>query len=315
MRRRQLLTACQLADLVDGKPGADSAVTDWRLFEVDRGRPDAFLQSHIPGAGYIDTDALEEAPLWNKVDDQVLLRYLLDQGIRHDTTVVLYGRSILAVARAAHLLLYGGVADVRILDGGYAAWCNAALPSEAGLPHRYPAAADFGIAFPACPHYLIDTSQAKALLQQSDGALVSIRSWSEFTGQTSGYSYIDARGDIPGARWGRAGKNVNDMCDFHQPDGSMNPAADINAFWRLEGINAQQDTAFYCGTGWRASVAFFYAWLMGWERISVYDGGWYEWSLDPDNPRVCRAGNGEAGRAKNVLSLIKPVPEAAHNTI
>jgi thiosulfate/3-mercaptopyruvate sulfurtransferase len=46
--------------------------------------------------------------------------------------------------------------------------------------------------------------------------------------------------------------------------------------------------AFYCGTGWRASLAFFYAWLMGWQRISVYDGGWLEWSSDPANPVICR---------------------------
>jgi thiosulfate/3-mercaptopyruvate sulfurtransferase len=26
---------------------------------------------------------------------------------------------------------------------------------------------------------------------------------------------------------------------------------------------------------------------MGWERIAVYDGGWFEWSQDPDrNPIV-----------------------------
>jgi molybdopterin synthase sulfurtransferase len=23
---------------------------------------------------------------------------------------------------------------------------------------------------------------------------------------------------------------------------------------------------------------------MGWPRVSVYDGGWFEWSNDPDNP-------------------------------
>ena len=45
---------------------------------------------------------------------------------------------------------------------------------------------------------------------------------------------------------------------------------------------------FYCGTGWRASLAFFYAWLMNWERIGVYDGSWCEWSGDPANPVVCR---------------------------
>jgi thiosulfate/3-mercaptopyruvate sulfurtransferase len=27
-----------------------------------------------------------------------------------------------------------------------------------------------------------------------------------------------------------------------------------------------------------------YARAMGWKNISVYDGGWYEWSSDPKNP-------------------------------
>ncbi|MFD2273310.1 hypothetical protein ACFS07_25645 [Undibacterium arcticum] len=61
---------------------------------------------------------------------------------------------------------------------------------------------DFGADFPAHPEYLIETHQAKALLQQKDGALVSIRTWNEFIGKTSGYSYIEAKGDIPGTRWG-----------------------------------------------------------------------------------------------------------------
>jgi hypothetical protein len=59
----------------------------------------------------------------------------------------------------------------------------------------------------------------------------------------------------------------------------MKPPQDIAHFWRQAGIHPDRKTAFYCGTGWRASMAFFYAWLMGWENISVYDGGWYEWSM------------------------------------
>jgi 3-mercaptopyruvate sulfurtransferase SseA len=33
---------------------------DWRLFEVGFGSSDAFLQGHIPGAGHIDTNQLEQ---------------------------------------------------------------------------------------------------------------------------------------------------------------------------------------------------------------------------------------------------------------
>jgi thiosulfate/3-mercaptopyruvate sulfurtransferase len=80
--------------------------------------------------------------------------------------------------------------------------------------------------------------------------------------------------------------DANSMSDFHNPDGTMKPAREILAMWDEWHIEPTQQAAFYCGTGWRASEAFFYAWLMDWKRISVYDGGWYEWSSDPKNPIV-----------------------------
>lgn len=265
---------------------------EWRLFEIGFGVFDAFLDSHIPGASYIDTLEFENAPLWNKVSDEALLQLLLKHGIRHDTTVVLYGRNCLAAARAAHLMLYAGVADVRLLDGGFDAWRAQALPVAHGPVLPYPAACDFGLPFPAHPEYLIDMHQARLLLEQGEGALVSVRTWNEFVGQTSGYSYIEAKGDIPGARWGRTHQDddVNSMSEFHGPDGTMVSSAEICGIWSATNVRPGRQTAFYCGTGWRASLAFFYAWLMNWERISVYDGGWCEWSRDPDNPVVCRGG-------------------------
>ncbi|MDP3798841.1 MAG: rhodanese-like domain-containing protein [Polaromonas sp.] len=279
-RWQQLITPAWLARLMAGASVSAAPANNWRLFEVDCGTPAAFLKNHIPGAAYLDTHSLEEGPFWNKVPDSALLQLLLGLGIRHDTTVILYGRNTTAAARAAHLMLYAGVKDVRLLDGGFDAWLRAALPCADGVPQRHPPATSFGAAFPGCPQYLINTHQARSLLSQPDGALASIRTWDEFTGKTSGYSYIKAKGDIPGARWGRAGNgaDVNNMSEFHRPDGTMRPAREICQFWRKEGIHPGRQTAFYCGTGWRASVAFYYAWLMGWERISVYDGGWFEWS-------------------------------------
>jgi thiosulfate/3-mercaptopyruvate sulfurtransferase len=253
-----------------------------RLIEVGCNGCHLFEASHIPGAGYLDTCAIEGAPLWNKVPDDVLLGVLLAHGIRHDSTVILYGRNNLAAARAAHLLLYAGVADVRLLDGGFAAWQAGSHPCESGPASPVAPAAGFGIPFPAHPAYLVDKAQARALLGRTDAALVSIRSEAEFLGKVSGYSYIAARGDIPGALWGRAGEDgdVNSMSAYHRADGTMRPADDIAAMWAEGGITSNQRIAFYCGTGWRASLAFFYAWLMGWPEIAVYDGGWLEWSGD-----------------------------------
>ena len=65
----------------------------------------------------------------------------------------------------------------------------------------------------------------------------------------------------------------------------------IEMMWSDGGINRdpQMHTIFYCGTGWRASYAWLCAYLAGWDNISVYDGGWLEWSSDPENPVVIRS--------------------------
>ncbi len=54
--------------------------------------------------------------------------------------------------------------------------------------------------------------------------------------------------------------------------------------WAEVGSTRDAYNAFYSGTGWRGSEAFFNAWLMGWPRVCVYDGGWFEWSADENNP-------------------------------
>jgi thiosulfate/3-mercaptopyruvate sulfurtransferase len=289
-RWRHLVTPAWVAGLVAGTPIAAAPAGAWRLFEVGYGEADAFATGHVPGAGYLDTAWFERGPLWNRIPDADLERLLLAHGIRHDVTVVLYGRNLLAAARVAHLLLVAGVADVRLLDGGLSGWHRAGLALEQGPPQSRPAAHDFGTACPARPDYLVDMGQVRRLLAHGDGALVSIRTWAEFVGATSGYCYIDARGDIPGALWGRAGDDgdVNSMTAFLDGDGRMKPAAAIRRMWQSAGIQGDRRTVFYCGTGWRASLAFFHAWLMGWEHIGVYDGGWCEWSRDDGNPVVCR---------------------------
>ena len=280
-RRQHLVAPGQLAEPMPAH---------WRLFEVGFGALPAYLADHIPGAAYIDTAELETAPLWNKVSDPALTALLLRHGIRHDSTVILYGRNNLAAARAAHLMLYAGVLDVRLLDGGFNAWLALGVPCETGPRPAYPAASDFGAAVPAHPEYLLDMVQVRCLQQDDAATLVSVRTWNEFIGHTSGYSYIDARGDIPGALWGRTfiDDDVNSMSEFHGPDGTMAAPGEILRIWTAAAVDASCHTVFYCGTGWRASLAFFYAWLMGWERISVFDGGWCEWSRDPANPVVCR---------------------------
>jgi len=59
---------------------------------------------------------------------------------------------------------------------------------------------------------------------------------------------------------------------------------EVEEIWKEAGVVPEKHNAFYCGTGWRGSEAWLNAWLMGWPRVSVFDGGWFEWSNDPQNP-------------------------------
>ncbi|HBX7771048.1 TPA: ATP-binding cassette domain-containing protein [Klebsiella pneumoniae] len=280
----QLVYPQWLHDLQQGKAVAAAPAGDWKVFEAAWGAPKLYLLSHIPGAGYIDTNEVESEPLWNKVSDAQLKAMLAKHGIRHDTTVILYGRDVYAATRVAQIMLYAGVKDVRLLDGGWQTWSDAGLPVERGMPPAQQPAPDFGAPIPGQPQLMLDTEQARGLLHRQDASLVSVRSWPEFIGTTSGYSYIKPKGDIAGARWGHAGSDSTHMEDFHNPDGTMRSADDIATLWRQWNILPSQQVAFYCGTGWRASETFMYARAMGWPHVAVYDGGWYEWSSNPHNP-------------------------------
>jgi molybdopterin synthase sulfurtransferase len=67
----------------------------------------------------------KEILFWNKVADSEIMTIMSEHGIQFDTLVILYSQeSPLPAARVLHLLLYSGVRDVRLMDGGMKKWKN-----------------------------------------------------------------------------------------------------------------------------------------------------------------------------------------------
>ena len=279
---QQLVPVEWLNQLIEGKVVTNAPQKSFAVVEVAWGPPTKYLVSHIPSALYLNTNTIESEPWWNRVDASQLRSVLKELGIGYDTTVILYGRDNTAAARAANILMYAGVDDVRLLNGGWASWVNAGLTTEPFLNRATPV--DFGRPIPSHPQYIIDVPQARAIIaDQANQSLVSIRSWPEYIGETSGYRYIEPKGRIAGSKWGHAGSDAYHLDDFRNPDQTMISANIMTQFWQDWAINKDQNVAFYCGTGWRASEVFFYAYVMGWQQISVFDGGWFEWSSDENN--------------------------------
>lgn len=268
------------------------------LFHVNFGVPEEYADGHIPGAHYLDTNWLESPAGWNRRSAPELDHALRALGITHDTTVILYGRDTegnpnekwpgrragqIAATRAALILRYAGVKDVRLLDGGYDWWVRDGNPLET-TPNQPVSVPEFGVAIPVHPEYIADLPEAKAILADREGAaLVSVRSWKEHIGKVSGYNYIEPAGRIKGDVWGNCGTDAYHMQHYRNVDNTMRAYPEIASSWADAGIVPHKWVAFYCGTGWRASETWFYADIQGFERPAVYDGGWLEWSSDPAN--------------------------------
>jgi molybdopterin synthase sulfurtransferase len=268
------------------------------LFHVNFGVPEEYEEAHIPGALFLDTNVLEDPADWNRRSPEVLDAAIRGLGITKDTTVVVYGRDTegqanekwpgrragqIAATRALMILRYAGVDDVRLLDGGYDWWVRAGNPVETTIREPSPVA-DFGAPVPVRPEVIVDIDEAKQIIADPEGAaLVSVRTWREHIGAVSGYNYIGPAGRIKGDVWGNCGSDAYHMQHYRNVDNTMRAYPEITANWAEAGITPDKWVAFYCGTGWRASETWFYAYLQDWPRIAVYDGGWFEWSQDPTN--------------------------------
>jgi thiosulfate/3-mercaptopyruvate sulfurtransferase len=268
------------------------------LFHVNFGVPEEYAEGHIPGALFLDTNWLEDPTDWNRRSPEAIEAALRALGISRDTTVVVYGRDTegdpnekwpgrragqIAATRALMILRYAGIDDVRLLDGGYDWWVQAGNSLETVLRRPEPVGA-FGVQVPLRPETIVDIEEARQILADQEGAaLVSVRTWKEHIGKVSGYNYIGPAGRIAGDVWGNCGTDAYHMQHYRNVDNTMRAYPEITANWAEAGITPDKWVAFYCGTGWRASETWFYAYLQDWPRIAVYDGGWFEWSKDPVN--------------------------------
>lgn len=258
----------------------------------------AYLSGHIPGAIDMDTLAVEAPENWNRRSPDELIRAFKEHGITSDTTVVLYGKFMhpdnndpfpgsaagdIGAVRIAFVMMYAGVKDVRVLNGGFQSWEDEGFEVSYRDEPKKPAG-DFGSVVPVQPELAVDTPEAKKMLAADDAELVCVRSWREYIGEVSGYHYIEPKGRIPGAIFADCGSDAYHMENYRNFDHTARDFNEIADIWRKRDITPDKHLAFYCGTGWRGSEAWFNAWLMGWPRVSVYDGGWYEWSADPRNP-------------------------------
>ncbi|MBF0169769.1 MAG: sulfurtransferase [Nitrospinae bacterium] len=246
------------------------------IFETQWGpveQATAYIAGHVPGAFHSDSDTYENGfPRWFLLPDEELKAAAGRMGITADATVVVYSDSSIFATRLWWILTYLGVSDVRIMNGGYAAWVASGYAGESAINTPTPAT----YAGTINANVRATTDYVASVYTSATAQLVDVRSEDEYRGIISGYDYVEAMGRIPGATWAYDADSASPY--YTNADGTLRSADEVLAMWRSLGITFDREVIFYCGGGYRSALAYFYASLLGYDNVRNYSDGWEGWS-------------------------------------
>lgn len=259
---------------------------DFAIFECSLDtleKADSYLENHIEGAYHLDMNLLEDSETGLVRSTEEIAEVFASFGITKHTTVIFYSAlsSDLYDDRAATIALWAGITNVKCLDGGINNYMGAGFPVETFI--NTPIATDtyFGLEMPGRPEVFSSQETVLSRLNNNDYRLVSVRSYDEFNGSTSGNRKIKTKGEIEGAVWGR------EVCtEYYQNlDSTTIDLTELNRILIPYEVSTDDNhLTFYCIDGYKASVPYLVAYQGGATDISIYDGGWKEWTSTSDNP-------------------------------
>jgi len=255
----------ELAGILDG--------TD-RPLVLDLRPPEAYIAGHVPGARHLDlwgVSLVDTSPAPLAAFMWMIEHVLAVHGVQASTPVVVYDeQSGVRAARAFWFLEYFGHPSVRMLDGGFAAWCAAGLAvSTAAEPP--PKSEWLGTRE---GRRLADWTAVRDAIGRKDAVILDTRSDGEYAGTT-----VRAKrgGAVPGAVHVEWTRNLSE-------NGEYKPAAELKAMYQGAGVTPDREVITYCQGGYRAAQSYLALRLLGYPRVRMYIGSWKEWGDRDDLP-------------------------------
>jgi thiosulfate/3-mercaptopyruvate sulfurtransferase len=247
----------------------------WRL----GGPPPAelYASGHLPGAVAVELDRDLAAPVGDGKrgrhplpEPGALQEALRRWGINEDSSVVAYDDADgSSAARAWWLLRWAGLRDVRVLDGGIAAWTAAGLLLTAEVPS--PELGNVLVRPGAMP--VLDAEGAAGLVA-GGGVLLDARVEPRYRGEVEPVDPV--AGHIPGARSAPASGNVD-------VSGRFLSAERLRERFARLGVEADRAAGAYCGSGVTAAQEVLALHVAG-IPAALYAGSWSEWVADRSRP-------------------------------
>jgi thiosulfate/3-mercaptopyruvate sulfurtransferase len=250
---------------------------------IDGGGAEAFARAHIPGAVHTDYDK----DGWRVTRDGVpfrlpsvaqLEKLIGELGIDEDNHVVVvpagvHASDFAAAARVYWTLKVAGLAQVSILDGGFAAWT--AQPANAVERGAHPPSPKIFTA--TIDRALVAATADVEQAEHTGAALVDARPATFFLGR-------DKAPQV--ALYGHIAQAINlDHASFYDPaTNRLRPAADLA---RIAALVPAGPAITYCNTGhWAATDWFVLSEILRRKGTRVYDGSMAAWTADTSRPVV-----------------------------
>ncbi|GAB3073088.1 sulfurtransferase [Corynebacterium aquatimens] len=236
-----------------------------------------FKSHHIPTAQFCDPASTlagmpgsEEGR--NPLPTQEQVQKAVNQwGIERDRPVVIYddGRGFFS-ARAWWILMWAGITDIRILNGGFPYWWDQGLETVAG-PGPITVHSETPVEIGQLPTMEIDQ------VKQYKGMLIDARGSRRFSGKKE---HLDLKaGHIPGA------VNIPGQSCFDEHRRIL-PVDDILENLAKSGITQHTDPSqavVYSGSGNHSAMLLAAMHHAGLPILTHFIGGWSQWSADHAN--------------------------------
>jgi len=221
--------------------------------------PSAFEQyeaGHIPGAAFFDHLEFSDADSryeYILAPDEELEAQMGKIGIANDSEVIVYSSMLACATRAWWLLRYAGLENVRVLNGGLAAWKKAGGAVVQGEQNYQPAIFEGKFK----PEMFASKEEVQAAIGMED-------------------VYVE---DALTHEW-------HDQ--EHIPGSICLPLTDLTIEWdtyipqdqltsRLKDLDKHKRIITYCGGGIAATLNAMAYLMTGKKNVAVYDGSLFEW--------------------------------------